>query len=34
LLKMRIVNSSNKEGRLDPAASPPGDALRVHGVAA
>jgi hypothetical protein len=31
---MRIVNSSNKEGQLDLAASPPGDVLRVHGVAA
>jgi len=31
---MRIVNLPNKDGRLDLAASPIGDVLRVHGVAA
>jgi hypothetical protein len=31
---MRIVNLPNEDGRLDLAASSPGDVLRVHGVAA
>jgi hypothetical protein len=34
LLKMRMVNLPNKDGRLNLAASAPGDGLRVHGVAA
>jgi hypothetical protein len=31
---MRIVNLPNKDGRLDLAASRPGDVPSVHGVAA
>jgi hypothetical protein len=31
---MQIVNLPNKDGRLDLAASRPGDVLRIHGVAA